>query len=169
MGRITFILFFVEPDKNFALEKYGDDSRCFDHTNDMWEERSCRQVRQWQHWGSGCYEYNCTDGRLQIIVGDYTYTCYHAGQSVPVRILSGGWLRKGAIRCPPCRELCEPPSDAHLVDRFKCRASEESPPPNRYPRDELTCDTGGAPSPSINWLLIPLIITIVDFTTHWAL
>lgn len=34
----------------------------------MWEERSCRQVRQWQHWGSGCYQYKCVDGRIHIIV-----------------------------------------------------------------------------------------------------
>lgn len=55
-------------DKNFALEQYGEKSRCFDHSNEMWEERSCRQVRQWQHWGSGCYRYKCEDGRLHIIV-----------------------------------------------------------------------------------------------------
>lgn len=36
----------------------------------MWEERTCRQVRQWQHWGSGCYEYACQNGRLHIIVID---------------------------------------------------------------------------------------------------
>lgn len=34
----------------------------------MWEERTCRQVRQWQHWGSGCYQYTCEGGRLNIIV-----------------------------------------------------------------------------------------------------
>ena len=35
---------FLGQDRNFALEKYGTDSRCFDHTEDMWEERSCEQV-----------------------------------------------------------------------------------------------------------------------------
>jgi leishmanolysin-like peptidase len=59
---------FSEPDKNFALEKYGENSRCFEHTNQMWEERSCRQMRQWQHWGSGCYGYECQNGRLHILV-----------------------------------------------------------------------------------------------------
>lgn len=58
----------LDKDKNFALETYGDDSRCFDHTNQMWEERSCRQVRQWQHWGSGCYQFHCYGGRLHISV-----------------------------------------------------------------------------------------------------
>jgi len=34
----------------------------------MWEEQTCKQVRQWQHWGSGCYEYSCQNGRLHIVV-----------------------------------------------------------------------------------------------------
>lgn len=41
---------------------------CFDHSQDMWEERSCHQTREWQHWGSGCYEYKCELGRLHILV-----------------------------------------------------------------------------------------------------
>lgn len=62
---------FSEPEKNFALEKYGKHSKCFDHSEHMWEERSCRQTREWQHWGSGCYEYKCLNGRLQILVSYY--------------------------------------------------------------------------------------------------
>jgi hypothetical protein len=31
-------------DRNFALESYGLGSKCFDHTEKMWEERSCGQV-----------------------------------------------------------------------------------------------------------------------------
>ena len=56
------------PERNFALELYGSESRCFEHSGPMWEERTCRQVRQWQHWGSGCYQYSCHAGRLHIIV-----------------------------------------------------------------------------------------------------
>lgn len=56
------------PDKNFALEYYGSNSRCFDHTDQMWEEQTCTQIRQWQHWGSGCYQYKCYNGRLHILV-----------------------------------------------------------------------------------------------------
>ncbi|KAG8200700.1 hypothetical protein JTE90_022316 [Oedothorax gibbosus] len=44
-----------QAEKNFALEYYGQGSKCFNHNKDMWEERTCQQVRQWQHWGSGCY------------------------------------------------------------------------------------------------------------------
>lgn len=67
-NNLIVLFCFIDPDKNFALEVYGDNSKCFDHTNQMWEEQTCKQVRQWQHWGSGCYEYSCQNGRLHIIV-----------------------------------------------------------------------------------------------------
>lgn len=67
--------FVAEPEKNFALEKYGAHSRCFDHTDQMWEERTCKQLRQWQHWGSGCYQYTCEAGRLHIMVSNAASYC----------------------------------------------------------------------------------------------
>lgn len=70
---MLFIFLILEPEKNFALESYGVNSKCFDHTDAMWEERSCRQTREWQHWGSGCYKYECTKGRLVILV---SYHCH---------------------------------------------------------------------------------------------
>ncbi|KAL1130168.1 hypothetical protein AAG570_013106 [Ranatra chinensis] len=94
------------PDKNFALEEYGEKSRCFDHTDKMWEERSCKLVRQWLHWGSGCYKYRCSESRLHIMVSNYSYTCYFPGQVLSIRILVNEWLHKGALVCPPCEELC---------------------------------------------------------------
>ena len=33
-------------ERNFALEVYGEESKCFDHTESMWEERSCSQVSE---------------------------------------------------------------------------------------------------------------------------
>ena len=40
------ILIFVilGEDRNFALEDYGHGSKCFEHGESMWEERSCGQV-----------------------------------------------------------------------------------------------------------------------------
>lgn len=131
-----------KPDKNFALEKYGKHSRCFDHTNQMWEERSCGQMRQWQHWGSGCYRYRCENGRLHILVGNYTYTCYHAHQEIQIKILHDSWLHKGAIVCPPCKELC---AEEFALRYESCRQGEESPPSNFYPHDELHC-AGSVPT-----------------------
>jgi hypothetical protein len=40
-------------------------------------------------------------------VANYTYTCYFPGQELSVRIISNGWLHKGALMCPPCEELCK--------------------------------------------------------------
>lgn len=39
-------------------------------------------------------------------MANYTYTCFHAHQAISIRIMSNGWLHKGAIVCPPCKELC---------------------------------------------------------------
>lgn len=117
----------------------------------MWEERSCKQVRQWLHWGSGCYRFRCEDGRLHIVVGNYTYTCFFPGQEITIRIKTNDWLRKGAIRCPPCRELCG--------ERFAklgqtCRLPDESQPPNLYPRDELICKAGDLTHGSVALLVL---------------
>lgn len=49
-----------QDENNFALEYYGPGSKCFNHNKEMWEERTCHQVRNWQHWGSGCYKVRCS-------------------------------------------------------------------------------------------------------------
>lgn len=122
------------PEKNFALEKYGKKSKCFDHTDKMWEERSCKQTRQWQHWGSGCYGYRCENGRLHILVGNYSYECFHVNQEITVRIVKNGWLHKGALICPPCKEVCA--KEFHSRGE-RCKIGDESPPATAYPRDDL--------------------------------
>ncbi|XP_075222194.1 leishmanolysin-like peptidase, invadolysin [Lycorma delicatula] len=123
-------------DKNFALESYSNDSKCFDHTDQMWEERSCRQVRQWQHWGSGCYQYKCYSGRLHILVGNYSYTCYSEGQQLPIRIISNGWLHKGALVCPSCEQLCQEELSS-VGDR--CKPDGALPKKVSYHWDQLSC------------------------------
>ncbi|KAJ0184254.1 hypothetical protein K1T71_000677 [Dendrolimus kikuchii] len=125
-----------KSDVNFALENYGHHSKCFDHSERVWEQKSCRQIREWQHWGSGCYKYKCESGRLHIVVGNYTYTCFHAGQVLQVRIISQGWLHKGGVVCPPCREVC---AEEFASRKEYCKGGEEPLPPNLYPNDVLTC------------------------------
>ncbi|KAK7869707.1 hypothetical protein R5R35_011777 [Gryllus longicercus] len=134
-----------QEEKNFALEQYGPDSLCLDHPPRMWEERSCRQVRQWQHWGSGCYRYACHSGRLHLEVANYTYTCYYPRQEVPIRIMAYGWLHQGALLCPPCEELCQ----EELASKGE-RCKPASPPPRGvfYPRDELRCAAALAHPPA---------------------
>ncbi|KPJ00507.1 Leishmanolysin-like peptidase, partial [Papilio xuthus] len=125
-----------KTDVNFALENYGPHSKCFDHSDRVWEQKSCRQIREWQHWGSGCYKYKCQSGRLHIVVGNYSYTCYHAGQVLQVRIMQRGWLHRGGVVCPPCRELC---AEEFQSRGEYCKGGEEAPPPNLYPNDLLVC------------------------------
>ncbi|GBP23419.1 Leishmanolysin-like peptidase [Eumeta japonica] len=125
-----------KTDVNFALEKYGNHSKCFDHSDRVWEQKSCRQIREWQHWGSGCYKYKCESGRLHIVVGNYTYTCYHAGQTLQVRIVRDGWLHHGGVVCPPCRQIC---AEEFKAKKEYCKGGEEALPSNLYPNDVLTC------------------------------
>nr|XP_029712436.1 leishmanolysin-like peptidase isoform X1 [Aedes albopictus] len=128
-----------KPEKNFALESYGADSKCFDHSEHMWEERSCRQTREWQHWGSGCYRYKCERGRLHIIIANYSYECYYAGQELSVRLIAGGWLHKGAVICPSCKEMCNTEFE---LRGDRCKVSEEVPQSSNYPKHELKCSAG---------------------------
>ncbi|XP_017782298.1 PREDICTED: leishmanolysin-like peptidase [Nicrophorus vespilloides] len=146
------------PDKNFAFEKYGKHSRCFEHSNKMWEERSCREMKQWQHFGSGCYSYKCENGRLHIKVENYTYTCYHSKQEIAIRILNNEWLHKGAIICPPCRELCQ---DEFESRGESCKPGEEPSPSNYYPYDELQCDASLSGVSSTMFIFVLILITSV--------
>lgn len=92
-------------DKNFALESYGPNSRCFNH-KEKWEERACSQSRHWQHWGSGCYKYECVDGKIHLEIANLTYVCDYKDQEIKIQRLVNGWLHMGTIICPSCDELC---------------------------------------------------------------
>uniref|UniRef100_A0A8W7PTP8 Leishmanolysin-like peptidase n=1 Tax=Anopheles coluzzii TaxID=1518534 RepID=A0A8W7PTP8_ANOCL len=142
-----------KPEKNFALESYGATSKCFDHSENMWEERSCRQTREWQHWGSGCYQYRCQQGRLHILIANKSFECYFAGQKLKVQLMAEGWLHRGAVVCPSCKEIC----NAEFERRGeRCKVSEDAPPDSFYPRDELKCS--GAQTHHSRTLLSSLIL-----------
>lgn len=148
------------PDKNFALEYYGSNSRCFDHTDQMWEEQTCTQIRQWQHWGSGCYQYKCYNGRLHILVGNYSYTCYFPGQELVIRILENGWLHKGVLLCPSCEELCKDEFDQ--IGEW-CKPPSSVPSTTRYHKDQLTCS---APA-TIGGPFVRLFVTSIAFVLNF--
>ncbi|CAH0698245.1 unnamed protein product [Spodoptera exigua] len=144
-----------KSDVNFALENYGAHSKCFDHSDRVWEQKSCRQIREWQHWGSGCYKYKCESGRLHIVVGNYSYTCFHASQVLQIRIIKKGWLHKGGVVCPPCREVCK---EEFASRNEYCKGGEEPLPPNLYHNDVLTCSAVNLTSPA--FLLSAILILI---------
>ncbi len=147
------------PERNFALEEYGPRSRCFDHTDQMWEERSCHQVRQWQHWGSGCYRFTCgNDGRLHVHVLNQTLTCFYPNQELRVSLSAHGWLHYGALVCPDCESLC----GAELAARgLKCRTGMLPPRDYVYPEDVLTC---GSPS---RFVTSTLLILVAPLAVSW--
>ena len=111
------------------MENYSTNSRCFNH-GEEWSERTCLQVRQWQHWGSGCYYFDCFNGRIRIHVSNYTYICYKAGQIIPIRTFHRDWLHEGKIICPACSELC--PAN-------QCPPDSEKPIDVIYQSDYLVC------------------------------
>jgi len=98
-----------ESDSNYALEKYGGKSRCFEQDN-QWEQKSCTMIKQWTRYGSGCYEYTCKDGRLNINVRNVSYPCYQQGQKVQIQLIKelsdGEWVHDGKLICPACSLLC---------------------------------------------------------------
>ncbi|XP_043215094.1 leishmanolysin-like peptidase isoform X2 [Amphibalanus amphitrite] len=121
-----------DEDRNFALEEYAASSRCFEHTR-LWEERTCHKVRQWQHWGSGCYRHACLAGRVHVTVANHTYTCFHEGQEIDISLLSNSWLHVGAIRCPRCSQICPD---------MECKPDRPVPETVRYYADSLRCGAG---------------------------
>ena len=97
-------------DDNYALESYGSQSKCFRQAS-QWEEKSCTMIKSWSRYGSGCYSYRCSDGRLHIMVRNVSYTCSYPGEKVPVQLTkvdSSGerWLHSGTLLCPDCQQVC---------------------------------------------------------------
>uniref|UniRef100_T1JG38 Leishmanolysin-like peptidase n=1 Tax=Strigamia maritima TaxID=126957 RepID=T1JG38_STRMM len=97
----------IQPESNLALELYSSNSRCFDHAPVPWEEKHCSHSRHKQHYGSGCYEFSCSEGRLKVKVLDRLYTCYKEDQLLQVTIAVDDKLHSGQIICPRCQELCK--------------------------------------------------------------
>ena len=142
------------PEKNFALESYSSSSKCLNHNQDMWEERTCTQVRQWQHWGSGCYQYSCHDGQLHIQVANHSFACLHKGQEIKIQLFVNDWLHIGTIVCPSCQQLCASQGIKCRPDSMKQRLSEQK----SYHKDFLRCrSTALLPVPVLSAALVALL------------
>merc|ERR1719410_2682087 len=76
-------------------------------------------IKQWTRYGSGCYNYQCENGLLNIIVRDVTYSCHHRNQKIPIELVksegSESWLHSGSVICPACSEFCRDCSGEGLV------------------------------------------------------
>jgi leishmanolysin-like peptidase len=111
----------IESEKNAALEHYGPDSRCFEHGR-RWEQRSCIYKRHWHHFGAGCYRFTCSGGHVNVIVGNQSYPCYYADQTIHIEQLVDQWLYSGSLICPACDKICAPSRcanyDRRLIDQI---------------------------------------------------
>ena len=152
------IFIFAGPERNFALESYGERSKCFDHTDKMWEEMNCEQVRQWQHWGSGCYRYHCKNGRLHIEVMNQTFTCFYPRQELHVSLLAHSWLHSGSLVCPTCEEIC---GTEFRKNGEKCRSGMVPPKTHVYYRDDMVCG-----APSIHGITTMLTLSLAIILYH---
>ena len=52
-------------------------------------------------------QYKCDQGRLHIIVYNYTYLCAKEGQVVRIHRNRNGTLHNGGILCPKCSHFCD--------------------------------------------------------------
>ena len=84
-------------------------------------------LKQWSRYGSGCYEYECAEGLVNVVIRNVSFPCSRAGeaiadvtdaecldpgQEIPVQLIernTGGerWLHSGGVQCPRCEALCE--------------------------------------------------------------
>ena len=44
-------------------------------------------LKQWSRFGSGCYQYECAAGRVNILLRDVSYPCTRPGQAVGVALV----------------------------------------------------------------------------------
>lgn len=95
----------LDLERNAALEHYGTQTRCFEHGR-RWEQRSCIYKRHWHHYGAGCYKYTCSNGHVNIHVGNNTYPCYFPDQILLIEQMVDRWLYNGTLICPPCEKIC---------------------------------------------------------------
>ena len=44
-----------------------------------WEEKSSTMLKQWSRYGSGCYEYECSGGLVNVVIRNVSFPCSRAG------------------------------------------------------------------------------------------
>lgn len=71
--------------------------------------------------------------------------------------MAGGWLHKGAVICPSCKEMC---NEEFEQRGERCKVSEDSPPLSFYPKDELKCGSNAAVH-AVNSLLLAIAVSLM--------
>ncbi|XP_019850941.1 PREDICTED: leishmanolysin-like peptidase [Amphimedon queenslandica] len=91
-------------DSNEAAETYGPRSRCVDHSG-KWQITNGSNTYTAQY-SAGCYEYQCSNSVVTIMIFGQSYTCSRAGQVIQVDQTADGVRYRGGIVCPSCVEIC---------------------------------------------------------------
>ncbi|XP_019850942.1 PREDICTED: leishmanolysin-like peptidase [Amphimedon queenslandica] len=91
-------------DNNEAAETYGPRSRCVDHSG-KWQITNGSNTYTAQY-SAGCYEYQCSNSAVTIMILGQSYTCSRAGQVIQVDQTANGVRYRGGIVCPSCVEIC---------------------------------------------------------------
>ena len=91
--------------KNYALETYSPNAKCVEHGR-HWSAKKELLTRTMLDWGSGCYEYDCTQHGLFLTVGDKRYRCKRESSVIEVTGEMDRWKVNGTLVCPKCEEFC---------------------------------------------------------------
>ena len=88
-----------QPSNNYALQEYGEGSRCFEMDPNIKWKISKTETSRYSLYGAthACYRYNCDDGTLNIIVHDQALKCERAGMRIDVEVTKDGSIHTGKI------------------------------------------------------------------------
>lgn len=121
----------LEQDKNYALESYGSNSRCFEQLG-KWTRQKCGVRWTATNWGSGCYKYLCELDSLKIEIVGYKFKCFHKGQHINIFVQDKDWEYHGVLICPSCQEVCHD-SRINCPTELKPAPQNSQPVPKIYP------------------------------------
>ena len=119
-----------EQDKNYALESYSSNSRCFEQLG-KWTKRKCSVRWTATNWGSGCYKYICEPDSLKIEIVGYKFKCFYKGQEINISVQYKEWEYSGVLVCPSCQEVC-------YDSGFSCPAEVKPVPKNSQPVPKIS-------------------------------
>ncbi|KER31575.1 hypothetical protein X801_02749, partial [Opisthorchis viverrini] len=94
--------------KNFALESFGETSRCIDHhPTEPWTLETANGTRK-LNYGASCHLHECHPSKgLLFKIGDSWTVCPVEGGYVTTQVDSNLGILKGKFYCPACNILCE--------------------------------------------------------------
>ncbi|GAA55572.1 leishmanolysin-like peptidase, partial [Clonorchis sinensis] len=99
--------FDFDQSKNFALESFGETSRCIDHhPREPWTLETANGTKK-LNYGASCHLHECHPSKgLLFKIGDSWTVCPVEGGYVTTQVNSDLGTLKGKFYCPACNVLC---------------------------------------------------------------